>query len=400
MSVEGRTSLQIAEKVVAERLEGEMRAVSVDKRDSVIESLYSAAGGLRAWDDALAQLSDYCGAKASYINVLSKPKSTICLVGAHGHTQALIKRYQSYGHMIDPTNAQILANFGQPIHFNNLLQQELGGKAFHREFIASRDTDHLLAIGLESEVGTMLVKLSRDSKGQPFTNAAAARLEGIAHHLRQAVVIDRNFGQHRHTNSFATSIVNRLRAGVISLDGGMNVRFANQAAERMANDGDPILLRNGQLSFVQREVNAAFLEFTRRAAASEGDWSATFPLSSSDKPKRGRVWAWSKRPLTQEFALMILQDEIDENALKAMLNDNYDLSPSEVRTVIGVLTQNGLAAVAKHSGVSVETVRFHMKRIFAKTGTCRQSELVRVIVNDLSCVDWGIRLGRHDTHDA
>ena len=83
----------------------------------------------------------------------------------------------------------------------------------------------------------------------------------------------------------------------------------------------------------------------------------------------------------------ILPDDYDADLLEAVLHENYGLTPSEIRTAVGVLSYSGLAAVAEHTGVSVETVRFHMKRVFSKTGTRRQSELVRVIANDLCCID-------------
>ena len=97
-----------------------MPAVASNPRDSVIEGMYSAAGGLNRWDDALAQLSSYCGAKASYINLLSEPGHTPCLVGAFGHAPRLIERYRAYGYLIDPTTSQILANAGHPISFSDL----------------------------------------------------------------------------------------------------------------------------------------------------------------------------------------------------------------------------------------------------------------------------------------
>lgn len=378
-----------------------MPALGENPRDDVIERLYSAAGGLDPWGAALAQLSNYCGAEASYIDVLlSEPKRKLCLVGAYGHAQPLIDRYHNYGYLIDPTTSHILANAGQPIQFSDLLQREIGSPAFHREFIASRGTDHVLAIGLKSEVGMLLVKLSRGSAGQPFTESTAERLEGIAHHLRQAVVIDRSLSRRMETDSFTTAIVNRLRAAVIRLDDGLNVSFANQAAHRLASEGDLISLHGGQLRFVGREAMEAFRSFVRRAIDADGDWSRTILLSSTDGRKRGRLWAWSsKRLLSHEIGLMILPDDFDADVLKAMLEENYGLTVSEVRTVLGVLTHNGLAAVAEHSGVSIETVRFHLKRIFSKTGTCRQSELVRVIANDLCCVDVGTRPDRGAARD-
>jgi DNA-binding CsgD family transcriptional regulator len=365
-----------------------MQASANSPRDSVIERFYSAAVGLKPWDDALAHLSQYLDAKASYINVLSEPKRTLCLVGAYGHAPRLIERYHTYGYLIDPTTSHILANAGQSVQFSDLLHREFGGPVFHREFIASRGTDHVLAIGLESEVGTLLVKLSRDATGQPFTQGAAERLEGIAHHMRQAVVIDRSLRQRMETDTFATEIVNRLRAAVIGLEDGMRVSFANQSARRLAAQGDVFTIEDGRLRFAGSAAMAAFQAFVRKFASADGDAPRTIVLTDGDDGRRARIWAWPLRqPFSHELGLMILPDGFDADVLDAMLQQNYGLTPSEVRTVVGVLTHNGLAAVAEHSGVSLETVRFHLKRIFSKTGTCRQSELVRVIANDLCCID-------------
>src|SRR5690554_3901123 len=118
-----------------------MHARSFNARDAVIERIYSAAGGLNAWDDALAHLSSYCGATASYINLLSEPDHTPSLVGAFGHAPRLIERYRTYGYLIDPTTSQIIASAGESISFSDLSRRELGSPAFHREFIASRGTD-------------------------------------------------------------------------------------------------------------------------------------------------------------------------------------------------------------------------------------------------------------------
>jgi len=371
-----------------------MLAQNASRRDSVIERFYSAAGGLNPWDDALAHLSSYCGAQASYIDVLSDLDRAPCLVGAFGHTQRLIDRYHTYGHLIDPTTSQILANAGQPISFGDLRRREIGGRAFHGEFIAPRGTDQVLAIGLKSEVGTLLVKLSRDATGQPFTNSSAEKLGGIAYHLRQAVVIDRSLRRRMEADSFAAGIVNRLRAAVVRLDDRKQVTFANQAAHWLAGEGDVILIGDGRLRFVEHAPMESFRTFLRRSAVEDCNWSQLIVLANGEDRRRIRVWAWSsRRPPSHEIGLMILPDDYDAEVLEKMLCESYGLTPSEIRTAVGVLSHNGLAAVAEHTGVSVETVRFHLKRIFSKTGTRRQSELVRVIANDLCCIDLGVRPG-------
>lgn len=367
-----------------------MQAASSSVRDTVIERIYSAAGGLNLWDDALAELSNYCGANASYINILSEPDRSPSLVGAFGHAQPLIDRYRTYGYLIDPTTSQILANAGHPVAFSDLSRRDIGNPAFHREFVAPRRTDQVLAIGLDSEIGTLLVKLSRDVTAQPFSSDAADRLGGIAHHLRQAVVIDRSLRRRMEVDSFAAAIVNRLRAAVVRLDETLHVTFANRAAYRLADDRDVFAIVEGKLRFLEREAMEALRSFVRRAASSPAELSETVLVAGGDQGRRIRIWIWSSaRDAGRELGLVILPDDYDTDALEAMLHQNYGLTPSEVRTAVGVLSHNGLAAAAEHAGVSIETVRFHLKRIFSKTGTSRQSELVRVIANDLCCIDPG-----------
>lgn len=369
-----------------------MPARHASVRDSVIERIYSAAGGLNPWDDALAQLSRYCGATASYINVLSEPDRAPRLVGAFGHASPLIERYHTYGHLIDPTTSQILANEGHPISFSDLLHRELGGPLFHREFIAPRGTDQVLAIGLQSQVGMLLVKLSRDATGLPFTKDSEDRLGDLAYHLRQAVVIDSSLRRRTEAGSFCGEIVNGLRAAVVRLDQRLNVTFANRAAHRLAEEGGLISMFDGRFRFVQCEAMETLRTFVRKAATADHCLSQTILLAGDEHGRRARVWAWSTvQAERHETGLVVLPDDYDADVLEAMLRENYGLTPSEIRTALGVLSHNGLAAVAEHAGVSLETVRFHMKRIFAKTGTCRQSELVRVIANDLCCVDVGVR---------
>jgi DNA-binding CsgD family transcriptional regulator/PAS domain-containing protein len=366
-----------------------MQAAIGDPRDHLIERIYSAAGGVKPWDDALAQLSSYCGAQASYIDILSERERSISLVGAFGHASPLIERYHTYGHLIDPTTSQILANEGQPISFSNLSSRDLGGPAFHKEFIAPRGTDQVLAIGLRSEIGTLLVKLSRNLSGIPFTNDSAERLSSMSHHLRQAVIIDRSLRRRVETESFAATIVNRLRAAVVRLDERMNVLFANQAAYRLAADNDVIAIVQGRLRFVGSGSSETLRAFLRKASASEREGCET-ALLGSNQGRRVRVWGWAAKPEGIggiQVGLVMLPDDYDAEVLDIMLRENYGLTPSEIRTAVSLLSNTGLSAVAEDTGVSLETVRFHMKRIFSKTGTCRQSEFVRVIANDLCCVD-------------
>ncbi len=66
--------------------------------------------------------------------------------------------------------------------------------------------------------------------------------------------------------------------------------------------------------------------------------------------------------------------------LEDVLNQVYKLTPAEARVVSKLLDEPDVEVAAKALHVSVSTVRTHLKHIYRKTGTNRQSALFHKIV--------------------
>lgn len=67
--------------------------------------------------------------------------------------------------------------------------------------------------------------------------------------------------------------------------------------------------------------------------------------------------------------------------LDPVLRDVYGLTAQERRLAVLLYEGAALPAAAKAIGIEVSTARSHLKNIFAKTGTRRQTELVRVLAS-------------------
>jgi DNA-binding CsgD family transcriptional regulator len=65
----------------------------------------------------------------------------------------------------------------------------------------------------------------------------------------------------------------------------------------------------------------------------------------------------------------------------AFLKDKFDLTPAEVRLVLRLMEGESLRSSAAALGIAYETARTVLKSVFHKTRTCRQAELVIVIIN-------------------
>jgi DNA-binding CsgD family transcriptional regulator len=72
---------------------------------------------------------------------------------------------------------------------------------------------------------------------------------------------------------------------------------------------------------------------------------------------------------------------------EARLRKLYGLSRAEAAVAARVLRGVGLQAVADDLGIGLPTVRTHLQRVFEKTQTRRQAELVRLISGTLAGID-------------
>jgi DNA-binding CsgD family transcriptional regulator len=84
-----------------------------------------------------------------------------------------------------------------------------------------------------------------------------------------------------------------------------------------------------------------------------------------------------------------------------LLRCHFGLTPAEARLALHLVAGETLRAAAVKLSISYETARSHLKNIFKKTRTCRQAELVIVILTAFpGCVQpidrARRRLGAHE----
>jgi DNA-binding CsgD family transcriptional regulator len=70
-----------------------------------------------------------------------------------------------------------------------------------------------------------------------------------------------------------------------------------------------------------------------------------------------------------------------------LLRCHFGLTPAEARLALHLVAGETLRSAEVKLSISYETARTHLKNIFNKTGTCRQAELLVVILTALpGCV--------------
>ena len=78
--------------------------------------------------------------------------------------------------------------------------------------------------------------------------------------------------------------------------------------------------------------------------------------------------------------LLIIDPEQEAEPAATLLRRLYGLTKSEADVALLVLRGEGLKPIAEALSVSVNTIRFQLQRVFDKTDTHRQAELVRLLL--------------------
>lgn len=175
------------------------------------------------------------------------------------------------------------------------------------------------------------------------------------------------------------------RAAVIAADGRVLSstrsfdRFGDHVVGGWPGQGD-----GG--GFLRRRLVKALAALEHAAEAGP----ATIPVAADgDRPPLVldviRISHWSKGNLRQHLGLVVVTPVVQARCLasESMLQDLFGMTPAEARVARGIADGESIATLAGTVKSSRETIRFHLKSVFAKTGTSRQSELVGLLAGSL-----------------
>ncbi len=96
------------------------------------------------------------------------------------------------------------------------------------------------------------------------------------------------------------------------------------------------------------------------------------PLSSSFRRQVGGDHA-------ARIALFVQRAELHIETAPEALIRAYQLTPAELRVLLAIVEIGGAPEVAEALGISETTVKFHLRRLYDKTGSRRHADLVKLV---------------------
>ncbi len=353
----------------------EMPGLALD----LVESAFEAAVAPDRWGRFLDALAAPLGARTLCL-VLGPPRdSAVC------HSIGIAPEFERTSlHRVlerEPWRELVAGLTEGAITSNGALHDALKGSEFQRGWMAPQGLEHpLLAVldKVDGECRASLLAFRSPGEG-PFAPEGLALLERLIPHLRRALSVHRELRTAESVRNAALATLDRIPEGWIALGSDATVLATNRKAREILDRGDGLAVDQGRLVV----ADPAPAERLRQMLARAGDGplaGGTIELPGTDGTPLRAVAA----PLQgRGFAAVLFIDPApgggEQEAQR--LRETYGLTHAEAR-VAGRLAQGQrLSEIARDLGISINTVRGHLKQVFAKTGTHRQAELVRLVLS-------------------
>lgn len=259
-----------------------------------------------------------------------------------------------------------------------------------REWMAPQDMFGGLGCRL-AEIGPSqwFFDVQRGQRQAPFDAEDAALLQQLAPLLRRIALLSVEMREVRLQRDEARGALDAVAMAIILVDADLRVAYANADAHMiLADPGAPLGVRQGRL-FVRNPADQRLLKHCVEAALRMSEQPLIHapgsllirdgrdgnpPLSTSITP--ATPVAGGSRPQRVMLALRPLEQTMD---FVASSRELFHLTESEARFASALACGQSLTQAAAAQNVRISTARTHLARIFQKTETRQQSQLVSLL---------------------
>lgn len=213
------------------------------------------------------------------------------------------------------------------------------------------------------------------------TETSRQRVTLLAPHVRRAFNIGDMIGRARRETTSFRQTIDGLAAAVFLVDADGRLVHANASGQALLGTRKALTAGHQGVLRLDRTSMRELLPQPGRAQGGSvfvetdaGDRYVAHVLPLAE----GAVPADDLRgdPVA---AIFVQPANFDPPSIPESLARAFDLTPGELRVALATIRHDGVSDVAETLGLSEGTVRTHLHRIFAKTETRRQADIVKLV---------------------
>jgi len=357
-----------------------------------IGSIYDAALDANLWPGVMKDICAFTPGSMSNIFYQDTSSHTVTLFHSFGADPVY---EQSYFEKYAPLNPLFpAASFLEvgTIHsmYDLIPEEEFRETRLYREWIKPQGILDAVYTNLErTATGSAGLAVRRVEKDGLFDADARMRLQLLIPHVRRSLSIGRIIDFHKAGRSTLSESLDHLTAAVILAAQDGKIVFANKPAMAMIERGDILRAPFNQLGSADPQSDLEIQDAI--AAASRGDAAlgikgiAISLATNTSIPYVAHVMSLTSGNRSDPTnsnataAVFIRQRSVFSPSVLELVANQFKLTVSETRVLSAVLETGNMDDIAERLGIGKATVKTHLNRLLAKTGSRRQSDLVRLV---------------------
>jgi DNA-binding CsgD family transcriptional regulator/PAS domain-containing protein len=358
---------------------------------SLIGDIYDAVVDQALWVGALEKAAQFVGAQAAVLLWQNPVSISVELIHAFGIEPHYVDLYVERYAKLDPTTTPMFLleteDVASPTDL--LLHGELANSFFYKEWLQPQGFVDLLQASLgNSPTDFVRLWFLRKSESGMVDSSMRERLRLIAPHMRRAVVVSQLVGRAAAEAATFGNALDGIGAGLFFVDASGRIVHANTSGHDMLAQG--VLARASGGKLASNDAVQAFDEIFGIADSSDADVGprgGAVALTASDGDHYVAhvlpLTAGARRQVGAGFeaiaAVFVKKAALDMPSPQDIIAKFYKLTPTELRVLFAIVQVGGVPEVAESMGISPSTVKTHLRRLFVKTGTDRQADLVKLV---------------------
>jgi DNA-binding CsgD family transcriptional regulator/PAS domain-containing protein len=360
----------------------------------LIGEVYDAALDPALWSDVLGNVRTFIGgweAALSWKDAVAKRGDNYFQNGGQDphYRQLYFEKYIK----LDPfTTTQFVVELDEPQSFLDVMTyDELVQTRLYKEWVQPQGiVDGLMCLIDRSATSVGFLVVFRNTQQGFVDDETRQRARLIVPHVRRATLVGRVIDLKKAEAASLTETLDGIGAGMFLVNAAGIIVHANEAGRAMLTSASLLRAESGRL--IANYPDGARVLADAFTTAGEGDAALgvkgiAVPLVAHDGERFIAhvlpLMSGSRRRAGVNYsavaALFVRKAAIDTPSPPQAIAKAFKLTPMELRVLLAIVEVGGVPEVAMALGVAETTVKTHLGRLYQKTETSRQADLVKLV---------------------
>jgi DNA-binding CsgD family transcriptional regulator len=360
---------------------------------ALTDDIYGAILDKSRWLDVLRQTTQFVGAQAGVLLWRSEVSGAADPVYySFGIESRYAESYVEHAKLDPLMVAMFSREIGDVASATELVPRSVFVESrFYKDWALPQGWARSVHVNLDkSPTSFVYLSLWRSGTGGSVGWPAMDRLRLLASHLRRAVLVRKFIDRHTAEAATLGDTLDGIGPGLFFVNADAHILEANANGRAMLEQGTLVRAHGGRLVPADRDAEQGLTEILCGFESGNAA-SSVRPASVLLSTRAGEPFVAHVVPLiegvrrstgsayTAVAAVFVQRASFELPSSREIIGKSYKLTPTELRVLLAIVEVGGVPKVSEAMGITVSTVKTHLRRLFAKTGTDRQADLVKLV---------------------